>query len=234
MLTNSEARQRATRYGGISIIPYRQAEGNCDGIVSWWLRSRLQDKEIWRPKYFETVAEGRQIATDHYNMDTGILERTDRGLEKARELQNLFYNTNADHAYITRGIRSDKNREEKRVGEYVRTENTQPINDFSTRGDNAGNLCRSFTQCSLDHYAAKYTIQTSGLGHALGLDVLAWPTVRYFDPNIGEFNFPNVTSLIAWWLYCYQNRETGGSAFATMSGNTFNANFYRRVPPVST
>jgi len=227
MPSNSQARQLAVTHGA-TITPYVQAEGNCDGIVSWWLRSRLQDKDIWRPKYFEATVDGRQIATDHYSPGTDVVERTDKGLEKARALQGLFYNNRDDRAYITRGVRSDKSdKAEKTMGKFVRPVGPEPINDFSTHGDNAGNICRSFISLSLERYAAKYTI-TSSDNHALGLDCLASPSVRYFDPNIGEFIFRNVESLIRWWRECYQRRGTGGGAFGIML-NSYKADLYRRL-----
>src|SRR6266700_2910748 len=141
MPSNNEARLLAEQEKAIC-IPYNQVEGNCDGLVSWWLRSRLQGKEIWRNKYFDRVYPvsqhggsnpGRPIASDHFNADTGLLERTDKGLAKARSLQALFYNSHDDRAYITHGTRSDKSgKPDKVAAVFLRHEGPQAISDFSS------------------------------------------------------------------------------------------------------
>lgn len=234
MPTDQEARQLAIRKNGF-YTPFVQREGNCDGWVSWWLRARLQGKEIWRDKYFERVynleaypeeAFGRPIAADHYNNSTVI--RTDPGLTKARALQAQFYGTDKGRAYVTDGRRSDKDRAPKPVARLVKEEEGLSISDFSTHGvDNANNIGKSFVRASLSRHAAKYSVKSTQ-AHALGLDCTQSPRVWYFDPNIGEFVFPVVTDLVSWWRACYLGRGTGGGAFGIMQ-RLYSAEFYERL-----
>ena len=235
MPTNHEARSIAMRQRNAIVMPYVQSEGNCDGTVSWWMRNRLQNKSIWRTKYFTRIhnvenyldePEGRFVATDHY--EENVKQGTDKGLEKSRQLQLLFYGTGADRQYITNGIRFDKpDKEPKSVARFVGDEGPLSISDFADRGDNCNNIGKSFIRASLNKYVVKYSV-TSTTAHALGLDCLESPRLRYFDPNIGEIIFSNVAELIKWWRYCYQNRAVGGGAFGIMM-NMFKAEFYERL-----
>lgn len=225
MPTNQQARSMASDLNGTCSRLFEQTEGNCNGWVSWWLRSRLQGREIWRDKYFERVHNLAlypdetlyHMAREHYDPDTGKTW-TDRGLEKARKLQKLPADGIADRGYITEG-----------VAKLAGQETAKSVSDFSTDDDNANNICRSFIQASAQRYAAKYSI-TSTTAHALGLDCQYSPRILYFDPNIGEFLFWNVVDLTKWWQACYQARSTGGGAFGIMKWS-FNAEFYKRHDP---
>jgi hypothetical protein len=250
MATFQQERSMAEDRKGIC-KPFRQVEGNCDGWVSWWLRSRLQGKEIWRDKYFETMHNLalypdetlrhvavdhyetlRHVAVDPYSESTKKLAqlpvRTDRGLEKARQLQGLFFGKTVDRQYITEGIHSDKlERADRQIAEFVEESRTQPISDQATRDDNANSICNSFKLVLSRQWVAKYSV-TATTAHALGLDCLHSPRIHYFDPNLGEFLFWSVEAFIDWWRACYQDRKNGEGAFTIMQ-YMFRAEFYRRL-----
>ncbi|NJM53022.1 MAG: hypothetical protein HC846_06260, partial [Blastocatellia bacterium] len=137
----------------------------------------------------------------------------------------FIFGTGADREYITNGIRGDKSdKQPKSVGRYVGREGPLSISDFADMGENCNNIGKSFIRAALNKYVVKYSV-TSTTAHAIGLDCSESPRLRYFDPNIGEFIFPNVSELVKWWRHCYQNRGTGRGAFGIMA-SMFKAEFY--------
>ncbi len=210
---------------GASVVPYHQSEGMCDGLVSWWLRNRLQGKTIFRDKYFDQVHN----VESYMQEPEGRFVPAARGFAKGKALQVLFHDLQEDDTlYITLGVRSDKpDKAQKQVAILVHHRSSQPISDFSTRDENIDNLRRSFIEAAAFRYAVKLSIRAT-TAHAVGLDCLRSPQLRYFDPNLGQFVFTNVEQLIRWWRDCYQNRATGGGAFG-MLRDYFNADYYRPV-----
>lgn len=242
MPTNQEARSMAMRQRNAIVLPFVQLEGDCDGFVSWWLRSSLKNawrlknnkekKSFWSEKYFGRIynvanhieePEGRFVGGEYYDESGNNIERIDKGLEKARKLQAHFYGTNSARGYITQGIREDKpDRDPNPIAEFVAKEG--PISISEGFGDDSEGIGKSFIKAAINRYVVKYGLTTTP-AHAIGLDALESPRLRYFDPNIGEFIFPNVEELIKWWRHCYQNREIGGGAFGIMQ-YLFTAEYY--------
>lgn len=224
MPTNQEARSLAMRLGA-SVVPYHQSEGMCDGLVSWWLRNRLQAKTIFRNKYFDQVHNVEAYMQE----PEGRFVPAERGFGKGQALQVLFHDKGEnDRRYITHGVRSDKpGKAEKEVAELVRRQMSQPISDDATRDENINNIRKSFIEAAVFHYAVKFSIKAT-TAHAVGLDCLKSPQLRYFDPNLGQFVFTNVEQLIRWWRDCYQKRTTGGGAFGILK-TYFKADYYQSL-----
>lgn len=212
---NSEGERNLAkqRYKAI-VIPFCQGDDNiCKGYVSWWVRKRAKGKSIWSENYFREFG-GRFIGMDD----------NDKGYSKASAFQNLFFGNDADRDYITKGARKGKDKAAKEILKLFKTVSAMAV---SKKASDALNLIAHFYLAEVRNDLATISIMTLKGSHAIGLDCSA-PTIYYFDPNLGEFNFPSEESLSHWWQACYKDRRNGNGAFASMAG-MFSMNFYSRV-----
>lgn len=225
MPTNAVAIDAARNYFQGVVTPFAQEETNCHGHVAWWMRSRFQDKNIWRgQKYFSLGKIGQEVFVN----PTGTIQK---GIDKTRTLQGYFNGTNADRNYIQHGEREDKpNKDRKTVAVWLANETitNRLISTFDPNNlvEDAQNISNAFLHVSMNQYVAKFNIRAIN-AHAAGLDCLNPQQVYYFDPNIGEFRFPHITNLFFWWRTCFQNRGVGGGAFGILQ-QYFSADIYGR------
>jgi hypothetical protein len=204
-VTNVKNSLNASKRFGGNWLSFQQPAGWCDGLSSWWLRKRLRNKQFFQDKHFKghEHPDCKQVLAYQLLPSQKGEDVKKIGGSKALALQKEFQaNLGAFKAaalYITDGLRVGKNDPRgKPVGQIRETsELLQVEKDFKTEIKKIGN----------DKLLASITIRTiNGISHACGLDCSGTP-VAYFDPNIGEFTFPNVESFLAWWEFCYQNKE---------------------------
>lgn len=242
MTTNQEAYAKAANLHA-KYRSFVQPEGVCDGFTSWWLRARLQGKDFWQEKYFQQSIDPSPGSNNNNALKDEAVDPksaktedaiTNKNLQKARVLQGFIFGTTTDRAYITNGTRVDKQSKlDKPVGKFINSENSKSISDFSSKDDNAKTLLESFLNVYLNQYVAKYSVSTinhkgEAGAHALGLDCQQDGVVRYFDPNIGEFQFSDILILSDWWTECYKNRKKTVGAFGIMT-DFFKADYYKAI-----
>jgi hypothetical protein len=225
------------------VIPFNQPEDTCAAYVAWWIRARLQQKLFSRRKYFDRQHDLAKYDPGAGYSDAleGMLVTGERGASKAQALQaNLARaGREAIQAYITRGVRKDKeDRAWKEVADNVKSVQTTTVFHLRLPESLPGTwglapgLGRSFEEVARGRLAAHYSLVMRGAkSHAVGLDCTE--DVRYFDPNLGEFRFPIVGALCWWWEWCLvetnnPNGDRKRNAFARF-GNNFCAEYYTPV-----
>jgi len=219
------------RDAGAVVIAFKQPGDDCAGWVSWWLRCRLKGKDFFAGKKF-TLQDLRAIP-----------KAGEGGLPALTKANTLQRNYEANGTATTRYVTGDRKKGGGQValgtssGEWSSFRQisgsagaaTAELNDedaifeaaaaaMKATADDAANILTSFRRTASYEVAALYSLSTNGR-HAVGLDAQKSKPV-YFDPNLGQCEFPSIGSLCAWWQKCFAARkETTGSAFGNIGEN---------------
>jgi hypothetical protein len=247
MPTNEQARELAIKAGAV-VKSFRQPGDDCAGWVSWWLRCRLKGNDFWeKPKHFTLLpmqpSSMRVLLSPPGQEDT-------KARAKAEKLEALYKRdgeTKHSDSYINKGSKAGTSKtatseagpaigtivtghkwisftsiSENNIG--LAGEEDDPFEAAAaamrSNAENAANIVNSFDSTAAGKYAAWYSLSTSAR-HAVGLDCLPQRKPRYFDPNLGEFEFQKIADLDEWWRNCFASRKGVPNSAFGMIGDSF-------------
>ncbi len=221
MPSNHDARKWAAHHLG-TCLPFTQTQGHCAGLVAWWIRARFQQKgeEFWTTKKYFLNGGPEYMATDE-------------ALTKSVALQNQMQGKDAYTAYIISGARADKLDKLPRRG-TAKIKGSKNLSAISANPNDCAGIRDEFMNVIRAGWVGRFSITTrdTTVLHAVALDSRSKPSVQYFDPNLGEFQFMDGVSFCNWWCECYQDfgfdmesGSSGKSAFGIMS-DRFSAEYF--------
>jgi hypothetical protein len=207
-VSDDEYRSYSLEYGA-HYVPFTQTTNLCAGLTAMWLRNAITMKDHFWDKYSD-------IQAHKFVLKPGAKE-------KAEKLQSLFSDADnersrkKDKDFIVAGRSGVKKPESDKVDKpkvYAKKTYQSKLQDIIDQRGAAGNIDnlkdafekadgeKGFLRISVDLYNCKAS-------HAHAADFCnLQPRVRYFDPLLGDFLFPNMDKLVAWWARCYHARDT--------------------------
>jgi hypothetical protein len=225
-IDNATARELATHvYHATVATAFSQTSNSCIGYVAMWLRKRSRNKGFFTDannKFQKFVRpDGVTIFEDQDD------DRIDlKSANKAQMYQWLMHKSSAVEVnYIEQG-----SKQQVKALEFVGSR----AGFVSNKAWDARGLTDFISALALNKQLASVGVGFDEKAHAIGFDC-SLRDAAYFDPNLGEFIFPNVSNLVKWWRFCHKyergpnDNVPAFSTWKSIRDGRFTANVFKRI-----